>query len=349
MGRIDSLSHKFFEECPESYAELFNQFLFHEPVIDYRSLKPADIRYDIEDLGKTIPFYRDLLRFAEIRFAGKRQFMLLGIENSAYIDYKLPIQTMIYDALEYRRQYMSRIIHEGKQKLKGDEFMSGFPKDMFLAPVFTLVVNLSPVKWDGPTSLKQMIQPEFVDCYGQYINDYKVNLLEASDIDDKVLNYLSNDTRGLLGYIKYSNDKEGLNRFVHSHPEKNRIKPITGKLIKATTRAKINLEACRTEDGGVNMCIAIDEMLADTEREKQGRLQAIKRAESEKQGRLQVLKELEKSNKELEKSHNELKKSHKELEKSHSNFQLLKQMLNERGCSDEEISSYLNSNSLKLS
>ncbi|MBP3868895.1 MAG: hypothetical protein J6D38_07265, partial [Solobacterium sp.] len=75
----------------------------------------------------------------------------------------------------------------------------------------------------------------------------------------------------------------------------------------------------------------------------------IKRAESEKQGRLQVLKELEKSNKELEKSHNELKKSHKELEKSHSNFQLLKQMLNERGCSDEEISSYLNSNSLKLS
>ena len=76
------------------------------------------------------------------------------------------------------------------------------------------------------------------------------------------------------------------------------------------------------------MCIAIDEMLADTEREKQGRLQ--------------VLRELEKSNKELEKSHNELKKSH-------SNFQLLKQMLNERGCSDEEISSYLNSNSLKLS
>ena len=85
------------------------------------------------------------------------------------------------------------------------------------------------------------------------------------------------------------------------------------------------------------MCIAIDEMLADTEREKQGRLQAIKRAESEKQGRLQVLKELEKSNKELEKSHNE-------LEKSHSNFQLLKQMLNERGCNDEEINSYLNKN-----
>ena len=78
------------------------------------------------------------------------------------------------------------------------------------------------------------------------------------------------------------------------------------------------------------MCIAIDEMLADTEREKQGRLQAIKRAESEKQGRLQVLRELEKSN--------------KELEKSHSNFQLLKQMLNDRGCNDEEINSYLNKN-----
>ena len=64
------------------------------------------------------------------------------------------------------------------------------------------------------------------------------------------------------------------------------------------------------------MCIAIDEMLADTEREKQGRLQ--------------VLRELEKSN--------------KELEKSHSNLQLLKQMLNERGCNDEEINSYLNKN-----
>ena len=64
------------------------------------------------------------------------------------------------------------------------------------------------------------------------------------------------------------------------------------------------------------MCIAIDEMLADTEREKQGRLQVLR----------------------------ELEKSHKELEKSHSNLQLLKQMLNERGCNDEEINSYLNKN-----
>ena len=64
-------------------------------------------------------------------------------------------------------------------------------------------------------------------------------------------------------------------------------------------------------------------MLADTEREKQGRLQALK---------------------ELEKYHNELEKCNKELEKSHSNLQLLKQMLNERGCNDEEINSYLNKN-----
>ena len=78
------------------------------------------------------------------------------------------------------------------------------------------------------------------------------------------------------------------------------------------------------------MCIAIDEMLADTEREKQGRLQA--------------LKELEKYHNELEKCNKELEKSHKELEKSNSNLQLLKQMLNERGCNDEEINSYRNKN-----
>ena len=71
------------------------------------------------------------------------------------------------------------------------------------------------------------------------------------------------------------------------------------------------------------MCIAIDEMLADTEREKQGRLQALK---------------------ELEKYHNELEKCNKELEKSNSNLQLLKLMLNERGCTDEEINSFLNKN-----
>ncbi|MBP3868894.1 MAG: hypothetical protein J6D38_07260 [Solobacterium sp.] len=71
------------------------------------------------------------------------------------------------------------------------------------------------------------------------------------------------------------------------------------------------------------MCIAIDEMLADTEREKQGRLQALK---------------------ELEKYHNELEKCNKELEKSNSNLLLLIQMLNERGCNDEEINSYLNKN-----
>lgn len=303
MGEIDLLAHKFFEICPQSFAELFNKLLFHEEVIDYRKMQSLDSKYVTKYLKEHNGFFRDEIRFAEFKTAGAYHCILLGIECYSYIDYKAPVKAMIYDGLSYERQLNEIYAQATEQRPpSGDEYLSKFPKGGYLVPVFTLVLNLKPKKWDGPKSLKEMIQPDLVKRFGKYLNDYRNNLIEASEIDDEVLNYFSNDTRGLLGYIKYSDDDKKLDQFIHSVPEKTRLEPITAELINATTNANIDQESCRTEDGGVDMCKAFDNLQTRAEKAEAVAIeaQAVAKAKTVEIDRLRV-------------------------------------MLKERGCSDEEI------------
>ena len=324
MGKIDLAAHVFFQKHKECYAELFNRFVFQKDIVDPDLLTPVDAKYSIKRNKTYRSFLRDeLCQLAVIQETKDFGFILLGCENFAYTNYRVPVVAMTYDAMEYQRQ--SAEIYERHRKegrtLTGAEFLSRYPKGAYLKPVITLIWNLQPIEWDGPTNLKQMIQPELADQFGQYFNDYGVTVIDPTHITEEALNHLSNNLRAIMGYSKYSQNPDELYEFVSKQAAMSRLDPVTADLINLTTHSKLDLSKYE-EGGGVNMCRAIEIMKEENRQLKAENRQAKAETRQAKAETREVKAELKESNREKK---------------------LLIKMLKESGRSEAEIKSYLNS------
>ena len=331
MGKIDLAAHVFFQKHKECYAELFNRFVFQKDIVDPNLLTPVDAKYSIKRNKTYRSFLRDeLCQLAVVQETKDFGFILLGCENFSYTNYKAPVVAMTYDAMEYQRQ--SAEIYEQHRKegrtLTGAEFLSRYPKGAYLKPVITLIWNLQPIEWDGPTSLKQMIQPELADQFGQYFNDYGVTVIDPTHITEEALNHLSNNLRAIMGYSKYSQNPDELYEFVSKQAAMSRLDPVTADLINLTTHSKLDLSKYE-EGGGVNMCKAIQIM-------QEGK----KRAEAEN-------RQLKAENRQAKAETREVRAELTAERKEHNREKkLLIKMLKESGRSEAEIKSYLNSAAL---
>ena len=339
MGKIDLAAHVFFQKHKECYAELFNRFVFQKDIVDPNLLTPIDTKYSIKRNKTYRSFLRDeLCQLAVIQETKDFGFILLGCENFSYTNYRAPVVAMTYDAMEYQRQ--SAEIYERHRKegrtLTGAEFLSRYPKGAYLKPVITLIWNLQPIEWDGPTNLKQMIQPELADQFGQYFNDYGVTVIDPTHITEEALNHLSNNLRAIMGYSKYSQNPDELYEFVSKQAAMSRLDPVTADLINLTTHSKLDLSKYE-EGGGVNMCRAIEIMKEENRQLKAENRQA--KAETR-----EVRAELTAENRQIKA---ELKAELKAERKEHNREKkLLIKMLKESGRSEAEIKSYLNSAAL---
>ena len=251
MGKIDLAAHVFFQKHKECYAELFNRFVFQKDIVDPNLLTPIDAKYSIKRNKTYRSFLRDeLCQLAVVQETKDFGFILLGCENFSYTNYRAPVVAMTYDAMEYQRQ--SAEIYERHRKegriLTGAEFLSRYPKGAYLKPVITLIWNLQPIEWDGPTSLKQMIQPELADQFGQYFNDYGVTVIDPTHITEEALNHLSNNLRAIMGYSKYSQNPDELYEFVSKQAAMSRLDPVTADLINLTTHSKLDLSKYEEEE-----------------------------------------------------------------------------------------------------
>ena len=331
MGKIDLAAHVFFQKHKECYAELFNRFVFQKDIVDPNLLTPIDAKYSIKRNKTYRSFLRDeLCQLAVVQETKDFGFILLGCENFSYTNYRAPVVAMTYDAMEYQRQ--SAEIYERHRKegrtLTGAEFLSRYPKGAYLKPVVTLIWNLQPIEWDGPTSLKQMIQPELADQFGQYFNDYGVTVIDPTHITEEALNHLSNNLRAIMGYSKYSQNPDELYEFVSKQAAMSRLDPVTADLINLTTHSKLDLSKYE-EGGGVNMCRAIEIM-----KEENRQLKAENRqAKAENRQAKAETREVRAENRQIK----------AELKERTREKKLLIKMLKESGRSETEIDSYIKS------
>ena len=94
-----------------------------------------------------------------MRLKSGETLKLLALENQSKVDYTMPVRCMQYDAMEYGQQ-MEELKKENREKgsLKTDgEFLCGMRKEDRLAPVYTLCLYHGEESWDGPRSLKDMM------------------------------------------------------------------------------------------------------------------------------------------------------------------------------------------------
>ena len=270
------------------FADIFNYYVYSGRQVikpdDLTELDTAEsaIIFEPPDSGTTHPGstsvqkYRDILKSVVIKCNEDTIYAVLGLENQSDIHYAMPVKNLAYDALQYVKQVQNTAsAHRADgTKLSHSEFLSGFSKKDRLTPVITLVLYFGVDKWDGAKTIHEMMDvkdPELL----RYVQDYRINLIEPYSIESDELDKFTTSLREVLGYIKYSNDKEKLLSFVTSSP--NMVIDVNAaRVINVMTKTHIDIPEDAKE---VNMCKAIEDLINDSKAE--GRL------EGEAKGRLE--------------------------------------------------------------
>ena len=290
------------------FADAFNYLIYDgRAVLDPEKLHEMDatelaVLDHLQDNGKKkdlsgVEKQRDVLKSAVIKEDDKAAYVILGIENQTDIHYAMPVRNMIYDALQYGRQVTD--ISAKHRANKGDskdasraEYLSGFYKEDKLLPVITMVIHFGADEWDGPLSLHAMMKTKD-ETILSFVQNYQIHLIDPAKMRQRDLEKLSSSLREVLGYIKYSKDKDQLLKFIDNNP-RMRMEAGAAKVIQAVTNTKIEIPENAEV---VDVCKAVKDLMEDSREEgikkgrKEGREEGIKkgREEGRKQGQIETL------------------------------------------------------------
>ena len=239
------------------------------------------------DKPETIQKYRDVLKSAVVMQDGQAAYLIIGIENQTDIHYAMPVRNMIYDALQYGKQVNEtsrKNQKHQKENMRGrGKFLSGFYKKDKLIPVITFVIHFGAEEWDGPMSVKEMmdLQDEVLQ---KYIQDYKIHLIDPAKLTEEELGKFKSSLKEVLTFIKYSKDEEKMNTFLNTNENMSHMDRMSAEVMRCIGKIPMEIE----ERGEVDMCKAIDDMM---EKREQKGIQEGKE-EGRKEGKREILMEL---------------------------------------------------------
>ncbi len=132
--------------------------------------------------------------------------------------------------------------------------MSGFYKEDKLIPVITLVIFFSPDEWDGPTSLHEMMNVTDERILS-LVPDYQIHLIAPAGLADEELKKFHSSLKEVLGFIKYSKDKDKLTEIVQDEFKELRKEEID--VLNECVNANLRLQ-----DGEerLDVCKALEDM-----------------------------------------------------------------------------------------
>lgn len=276
MGAADTVTKAYMRENT-IFADAFNYLIYGgRQVIDPNGLKELDtteiaLPFGDDKTDEAVQKYRDILKSAVIKEDKDAAYVLLGIENQTDIHYAMPVRNLIYDALQYGKQVSDISAKHRKESGNGHnrgEYLSGFYKEDRLTPVITLVVHFGADAWDGPLALHEMMnvdKPEIM----QMVPDYRIQLIDPARMKPEDLMKFETSLREVMGYIKYSKDKEGMKTYMAGN-SRTMLERTAAQVIKAITNTPIEIPEGLEE---VNVCEAIEEMMKDSKAE--GKLDAF--------------------------------------------------------------------------
>ena len=232
------------------FADAFNFLIYDgKEVIKPKNLKTLDttalsIPFG-NDTNAPVQKIRDLLKSAEIKQDENNIYLILGVENQSEVHYAMPVRNMLYDVLEYAGQVDNITkTHRKNKEYKGvstGEFLSGFYKNDKLIPVITLVIYFGVDEWDAPRSIYDMLEIKDKEILS-FVNDYKINLIAPSEIDDEKAKKLHSNLKEVLLYIKNSNDKEKLRKLVQNDEKFSRLEKDAVFVINAITNSNLKID-----------------------------------------------------------------------------------------------------------
>ena len=236
------------------FADIFNFFLYDgKEVINPSLLVELDTTQVFHKNQTFIEKNRDILKQLIIKNDNNITYLLLGIENQTNINYSMVIRNMLYDSLSYQKQVSNIEKKKNNVKIR----IEGLTKFDKLNPVITLVIYFGYEKWDGARSLYDLIDINDKSLL-KYISNYKLNIIAPNEIKDNDFYKFKTDIKSLLRFIKYSNDKEKLEKIINENNEEyERLNIKTANVINELANFDIKIDE---KEEMINMCKAIEDM-----------------------------------------------------------------------------------------
>ena len=275
MGFADTVTKAYMKDNTV-FADAFNYLIYGgKAVVDPKQLQELDtteiaLPFGTQDAESKQPEeavqkYRDVLKSAIIKQDDAAAYILLGIENQTDIHYAMPVRNIIYDALQYGKQVAD--IAARHRARNGDakghsrgEYLSGFYKEDKITPVITLVLHFGANEWDGPLSLHEMMAVQDAALL-HFVQDYQLHLIDPARLRAEDLGRFSSSLREVIGYIKYSKDKERLSEFLTDNP-RMLLEANAARVIKAVTNTPLEIpEGAEV----IDVCKAVEEMMNESE------------------------------------------------------------------------------------
>lgn len=166
------------------FAALFNGYLFSgRNIIKPEKLEEKDT--DVSGIVWKKEYAESVSRFRDVvkKMAYGIEFVILGIESQDKVHYAMPLRVMIYDALEYLKEYqeLTRFYKDHPEALESpEEFLSKMRKGDRLHPIITIVIYYGEEEWDGPLSLADMTE-DVSEEIQEVFSNYQINLLQIRD------------------------------------------------------------------------------------------------------------------------------------------------------------------------
>lgn len=214
MGQKNAVTKRF---CGDKirFADLVNGLYFQGGnVIKPEELTDAGEFYaepDDAGMDERQREYLERSRDIKMRHSNGGVIRMLAVEDQHYIDYAMPFRSMQYDALEYQYQLddiKSRNEDTGNYETR-HEFLSKVKKTDRLWPVYTLCLYFGEEPWDGPRSLRDMMEfGEDTDAFSKCFADYPFRLYCVNEEQD--FSIFHTDVRTVFELLPLRKDKKRL-------------------------------------------------------------------------------------------------------------------------------------------
>ncbi len=178
MGQKD-ITEKMLIDYNDVFADIINVCAYKgEDIVKPNELCNTAVHsmYKADD-GKLHEEERDIAKYWKKR---KTTIALYGIENQSTADKNMPFRVIGYDGAAYRSQLLE--------------------KDRMIVPVVSFVLYFGTERrWPRKKSIKELLQiPKELD---EYVNDYKVNVIEVAWLSDEQLEMFKSDFGIVANYF----------------------------------------------------------------------------------------------------------------------------------------------------
>lgn len=263
MGKQDKVENSYMEN-PEHFADFINgcscqgkQVLKKEHI---RVRKQVYTHANRAVKGETWSIVRDVVVEAELEAV----IILIGLENQSNVHFAMPLRIMKDDLTNYQEQWKQlTAFHKKEKDLKTSaEYLSGLSKTDKLIPVLTYCIYWGEEEWNGPRTLKDMLNLEGVPAeICELIGDYPINLIEVNKFEHP--EYFQTDLRLVFEFLQRRGDFEQMRKYIKEHEEDLRNLPEeTFDLMAELSNVKELEELKKTSrnEEECDMCKAFDEM-----------------------------------------------------------------------------------------